>query len=215
MNNVVLVTGFEPFGGEVINPSWEIASALPSTILRYRIERIRVPTEFGRSIHVMTRALDQIQPAIVLSLGQAGGRSRLGVERIAINCDDASIADNAGKQPVDKAVAVTGPAAYFSTLPIKAMVLKMAEKNIPAEVSNSAGTFVCNHLMFGVLHYLASNSSKTRAGFMHVPYLPSQVLNLVNTPSMSLADMIAGVEIAIKAAIKYRIDIKLAGGAFN
>jgi pyroglutamyl-peptidase len=215
----VLVTGFTPFGGEATNPSWEIAKALPKTIGGYRIETLRVPTEFVKSIAVAAKAIDKLQPAIVLCLGQAGGRVCMSVERVAINVDDAIIADNAAQQPIDTAIVDDAPAAYLSTLPIKAMVTAMNKAEIPAAVSNSAGTFVCNHLLFGVLHHIAKTqlheNLKTRAGFMHVPFLPAQVTGRGAVASMSLGSMIAGTEVAILAAIRHRHDVKIVGGALD
>jgi pyroglutamyl-peptidase len=211
----VLVTGFEPFGGEAINPSWEIAKALPKSISRHRIERIKVPTEFDRAITVTAKALDRVKPTIVLCLGQAGGRARLSLERVAINVNDARIADNAGRQPIDEPIDDDAASAYFATLPIKAMVHAMSERGVPAEVSNTAGTFVCNHLMFGVLHHIAINNLNTRAGFMHVPFLPSQIVDRADTASMALDTMIEGVKVAIMAAIAHRTDVKHVGGALD
>jgi pyroglutamyl-peptidase len=229
-NPIVLVTGFAPFGGERINPSWEIAKALPRSIAKQRIERMEVPTEFGRAIDVTTRAITELNPSIVLSLGQAGGRAALTLERVAINVDDARIADNAGQQPIDAPIRAKAPPAYFATLPIKRMVQAMSAKGFAAEVSNSAGTFVCNHLMFGVLDHIARKRLPIRAGFMHVPFLPEQAAMQISAhdsshnhtaiapvfaPSMPLEDMIAGVKIAIMIAIKYRDDAKLVGGALD
>jgi pyroglutamyl-peptidase len=211
----VLVTGFTPFDGEATNPSWEIVKALPDVIAGHRLEKLRVPTEFGRAIDVTTRAIDRLKPDIVLSFGQAGGRSRMSVERVAINIDDARIADNAGKQILDQPVRAGGPAAYFCTVPIKAMVAAMAKAEVPAEISNSAGTFVCNHLVYGVLHHIAMQGKTIRAGFIHVPFLESQIVDRPNTPAMSLPTMIEGAKAAIIAAIKYRADLKLVGGSLH
>lgn len=207
----ILVTGFTPFGGESVNPSWQIATMLPNTISGAAIEVIEVPTEFHRAIAVTTKAIDKLSPVIVLSLGQAGGRANLSLERVAINIDDAAIADNAGAQPIDEPIVKRAPAAYFSTLPIKAMVAAMIDNNIPATISNSAGTFVCNHLLYGALHHIAKHKLNVQAGFMHVPYLPSQVVGSANMPSMSLADMCLGVEVAIRAAIMDKSDNRKIG----
>ena len=204
-----------PFGGERSNPSWEIVNALPETISAYRIVALRVPTEFGKAISVTTKAIDALKPAIVLCFGQAGGRSRMSVERVAINVDDARIADNAGNQAIDQPICVDGPAAYFCSVPIKAMVAAMTKAGVPAEVSNSAGTFVCNHLIYGVLHHITSKNIAARAGFIHVPYLESQVFDKADTAAMSLATMNAGAKAAIMAAIKNKTDVKLSGGALN
>jgi pyroglutamyl-peptidase len=188
---VVLVTGFTPFGGEATNPSWEIAKALPKTIGGYQVETLRVPTEFGKSIALAAKAIDKLKPDI-----------------------DAVIADNAAQQPIDEAIAPGAPAAYFSTLPIKAIVAAMNKADIPAAVSNTAGTFVCNHLLYGVLHHIAQQKLETRAGFMHVPFLPAQAVGR-GAASMSLASMIEGTKVAIMAAIRYRRDVKTVGGALD
>jgi pyroglutamyl-peptidase len=198
----VLITGFTPFGGERTNPSWQLVKALPESIAGYRIEKLLIPTEFGKAITVTTKAISTLKPDIVLCFGQAGGRSRMSVERVAINVDDAHIADNAGQQIIDRAIRADGPAAYFCTVPIKAMAAAINKVGVPAEISNTAGTFVCNHLIYGVLHHITENAMQTRAGFIHVPYLESQVLNKADMPSMSLATMLDGAKAAIIAAIK-------------
>ena len=142
-------------------------------------------------------------------------RTCMSVERIAINVDDAHIADNAGRQLIDEAIRADGPAAYFCSVPIKAMVAEMSKADVPADVSNTAGTFVCNHLIYGVLHHLAQSKSSTRAGFIHVPYLESQVLDKPDTASMALGTMITGAKAAIMAAIKNKTDVKLSGVALD
>jgi pyroglutamyl-peptidase len=210
----VLVTGFEPFGDERINPSWEIAKALPSTIGSHCVVSQRLPTAFGDAIAAVAKLITKHQPNLVLCLGQAGGRSSISVERVAININDARIADNAGHQPIDETIVTDAPAAYFSTLPIKTMVAAMQKKGIPAEVSNTAGTFVCNHIMYGVLHHIATQNIAARAGFIHVPFLPSQVVN-GSAPSMAHSTMLAGVETAIDAAIRAKQDRKLVGGKLD
>ena len=210
-----LVTGFTPFNGEKINPSWQIVKALPGAISGYKIIKLRVPTEFGRSINVVIKAIDKLKPDIVLCLGQAGGRAQMSVERVAINVNDARIVDNAGVQPIDEAIAEDAPAAYFCTLPVKAMVHSMLDQNIPAEVSNTAGTFVCNHLIFGVLHHIALRQYPIRADFMHVPFVDSQVVGRDDVPSLTLPAMIEATKAAIIAAIKHRADIKTIDGAHH
>jgi pyroglutamyl-peptidase len=174
---VILVTGFEPFGGESTNPSWEACGILPREIGGLRVETCQVPCEFRRAIEVVAAAIERHQPALVLCVGQAGGRSHISIERVAINVDDARLPDNGGVQPVDEPVAAGGPAAYFATVPIKAMARAARAAGVPAEVSNTAGTYVCNHLMYGVLHYLAASGSAARAGFIHVPYAEAQVVD--------------------------------------
>jgi pyroglutamyl-peptidase len=164
---------------------------------------------------VVCESIEREQPSIVICLGQAGGRSHLSVERGAINLDDARVEDNAGSRPIDEPIAVTGPAAYFATLPIKAMVQAMRAAGVPAEVSNSAGTFVCNHVMYGVLHYVASMAPGTRAGFIHVPYSEEQVLDKPAIAAMSVATMVKGIEAAIAAAVTHEADVKLEGGTLD
>ena len=215
MAQSVLVTGFEPFGGEKTNPSWEVCRKLPKEIAGLRVETVRIPCEFRKSIEVIAAAIDREKPALVISLGQAGGRSRLGIERVAINIDDARIADNAGKQPIDELVAPNGPPAYFATLPVKAMAAAVRSAGVPAEVSNTAGTFVCNHLMYGVLHYLAASGSRARAGFIHVPYSEAQAATHSDSPSMAIATMVKGVVAAIAAAHENKRDIHEPEGALD
>lgn len=209
---VVLVTGFEPFGGEKVNPSWDICKQLGAEIAGMRVETCRVPCEFHRSIEVVAEAIERHHPLLVICLGQAGGRTRLGVERVAINVDDARIPDTRGAQPVDAMIAANGPPAYFASVPIKAMAAAMRAAGAPTEVSNSAGTYVCNHLMYGVLHYLAASGHRARAGFIHVPYSEEQALDRREEPCMAVATMVQGVRAAIAAAREYRHDIKIAEG---
>jgi pyroglutamyl-peptidase len=210
---VVLVTGFEPFGGEKTNPSWEVCQELGDEIAGMRVETCRVPCEFRRSIEVAAEAIERLHPVLVVCLGLAGGRARIGVERVAINVDDARIPDNGGAQPVDGLIAANGPPAYFATLPIKAMAAAMRAAGAPAEVSNSAGTFVCNHLMYGVLHYLAASGHRARAGFIHVPYSEEQVLDKRDAPGMAVATMVKAIRAAIAAAREHRHDLKVSEGA--
>jgi pyroglutamyl-peptidase len=212
---VVLVTGFEPFGGDTTNPSWDICTQLPGEIAGVRVETLRVPCEFRRSIEVIAEAIERHHPTLVICLGLAGGRNRLGVERVAINVDDARIPDNAGAQPLDELIAPNGPPAYFATLPVKAMVAAIRAAGVPAEISNSAGTYVCNHVMYGVLHYLAASGHRARAGFIHVPYSEREVIDKHEAPSMAIASMVKGVEAAIAAAHEYRHDIKAVEGALE
>ncbi|HEX4333777.1 MAG TPA: pyroglutamyl-peptidase I [Usitatibacter sp.] len=212
---VVLVTGFEPFGGEKVNPSWDVCLQLPDEIAGLRVERLRLPCEFRSSIQAVAEAIERAHPSIVVCLGQAGGRARIGVERVAINVDDARIPDNAGAQPVDELVAANGPPAYFASLPVKAMAAAIRAAGAPAEVSNSAGTFVCNHVMYGVLHYLAASGSRARAGFIHVPFSEEQAIGKHDVPAMSLATMVKGVAAAIAAAHENRHDIHIAEGSLD
>ena len=208
----ILLTGFEPFAGDLINPSLEVARALDGErIDDARIVSARLPCVFRAARLAMDDLLKRHRPALVLAMGLAGGRSAIGLERVAINVDDARIADNAKQQPVDRPVIQGAPAAYFSTLPIKAMVAAIRAARYPAEVSNSAGTFVCNHLFFGLQHSLRKR--KTRSGFMHLPYLPEQAARLVHQPSMALDSMVEATRIALQTAWRTRVDIRQEGGA--
>jgi pyroglutamyl-peptidase len=212
---VVLVTGFDPFGGEQLNPSWEICRRLPGEIAGLRVETCRVPCEFRRAIEVVAEAIERHHPALVVCLGQAGGRTHMSVERVAINVDDARADDNAGAKPIDEPIAANGPAAYFSTLPIKAMKRAMREAGAPAEVSNTAGTYVCNHLMYGVLHFLSGSGNPARAGFIHVPYAVEQVAARPGLASLSIDTMAAGVQAAIAAAATREQDVAAAEGKLD
>jgi pyroglutamyl-peptidase len=209
----ILLTGFDPFGGEAVNPSWEAAQALDGRrIGGHRIVARQLPTEFVGSLRVLKAAVREVAPVILLGVGQAGGRQQLSLERVAINVQDARIPDNAGAQPVDEAVIVDGPAAYFSTLPIKAMLAALHAAGLPAEISQSAGTYVCNHIAYAMLH-LAAKRRGVRAGFIHIPYLPAQAARLHGVASMAHTDVVRGLEIALRTAIATPMDRKLAAGA--
>ncbi len=209
----VLLTGFDAFGGDAVNPSWLAAQALHGDILQgHRVVAAQLPTEFASSSKALSALLRQHQPALVLCLGLAGGRANLSLERVAINVQDARIADNAGQQPIDSPIAVNGPAAYFSTLPIKAMLQALTDAGIPAEVSQTAGTFVCNHVFYALMHALKKQRGKVKArgGFMHVPYLPDQ-----GQPCMSLDEMVRGLRIATACALTTADDTVLGAGALS
>jgi pyroglutamyl-peptidase len=208
----VLLTGFEPFGGETLNPAWEIARALDGQSLGdARVVARQLPCVFGGALNALDAALLEWRPRLVLALGQAGGRSDLSLERVAINVDDARIADNAGRQPIDEPVVVGGPAAYFSTLPIKAIVAGLRAAGLPASVSQTAGTFVCNHLFYGLQHRLAG--SDVRSGFLHIPYLPEQAARHPGQPSMALTSMVEGVRLTLQLALQHTRDLRETGGA--
>jgi pyroglutamyl-peptidase len=209
----VLLTGFEPFNKASINPAWEAVRALEGwSGAGFRVEVRQLPCVFVEANRALGEMVDALQPDIVIAVGQAGGRAEISVERVAINVDDASILDNAGQQPVDRSIHAEGPAAYFSTLPIKAMVAAMREAGLTAGVSQTAGTFVCNHVFYGLMHHTAGRA--VRAGFIHVPFLPEQAsARADNPPSMPLADIIAGIRIAVETALNVEQDAKHAGGA--
>lgn len=208
----ILITGFDPFGGEKINPALEAVKKLPDTILGEEIIKIEIPTVFGKSLEKIEENIIKHNPDVVISIGQAGGRFGVTPERVAINMDDARIKDNEGNQPIDTSIFEDGEAAYFSSLPIKAMVKEMNDNGIPGSVSNSAGTFVCNHVMYGVLYLIDKKYPNIRGGFIHVPYIPSQVTTKPNSPSMSIDDIAKGLELSIKAVIENSSDIKIVGG---
>ena len=209
----VLITGFEPFGGESVNPSWEVVSSLDNAIIGgCRVIARQLPCVFGESLAVLNAAIDALSPSLVLAVGQAGGRTDITVERVAINVDDARIADNQGQQPVDVPIVVDGPAAWFSSLPIKAMVMAMRNAGIPASVSQTAGTFVCNHVMYGLLHKLR-DAPAVKGGFIHIPYLPQQAAQHPGAPSMAAETVRRALEVAIATALQVESDIAVTGGA--
>ena len=191
----ILITGFAPFGGQSINPAYEAVKALPDTIGKARIIKAEIPVVFRRDMEVLKALIDQHQPDAVICVGQAGGRSKISFERVAINVMDCAAPDNAGFQPKDEPVISGGPAAYFSTLPIRAMEDRVRAAQIPCEISNSAGTYVCNDIMYRLLA-----STDKPAGFIHVPYLPQQVEGLPKeTPSMPLETIAKALEEAVLA----------------
>lgn len=211
---VALVTGFDPFGGDPRNPSQEIACALDGArIAGHRIVGAILPTEFARALPALDALLAKHDPALVLALGLAGGRSELSVERVAVNLVDARIADNAGAQPIDVRIVENAPNAYFSTLPVKAMLARLRKAGIPATLSLSAGSFVCNQVFFGLAHALATRYPRARGGFVHVPALPEQAARLPGTPSMALATMIEGVRLCLQIALTTRKDARYAAGS--
>lgn len=196
----ILVTGFDPFGGATTNPAIEAVRRLPDEIAGATIIKLEVPTVFDRCAAVVRQAILIEQPDVVLSIGQAGGRAALTPERIAINLNDGRIPDNAGQQPVDQPIQSAGAAAYFTQLPVKAMVRAIRAVGLPSQVSTTAGTYVCNHLMYQVQYLRATAFPALRAGFMHIPFLPSQVTQS-NQPSLSLTDDVRGITAAIGAIV--------------
>lgn len=197
----VLVTGFDPFGGEKVNPAFEVIKRLSSNIAGAEVVKLQVPTVFRKSIDVTIKAIEAEKPDFVLCIGQAGGRFAITVERVAINIDDARIPDNENNQPIDMPIDPEGEPAYFATIPIKEIVEAIKNEGIPAAVSNTAGTFVCNHLLYGVLNYINKNDLNIKAGFIHIPFLPEQVVDKTNMPSMSIDTMVKAIEIAITTIV--------------
>jgi pyroglutamyl-peptidase len=216
----ILITGFEPFGGQSINPSWEVARALQGLPWpEAELQAIRLPCVFAQAQSALTRALDAFRPDTVLALGQAEGRSDISVERVAINIMDARIADNAGAQPIDQPVVAGAPVAYFSTLPIKHLVARLRAAGFPASVSQTAGTFVCNQVFFALQHALAGRN--VRSGFVHLPLLPEQAAHWPGTglPSMPLGTQVAALTCALHSlcdgSVPQAGDAQIGGGALN
>lgn len=207
----IIVTGFDPFGGETINPSIECVKALPD-IEGVELIRLELPTVFKESAKRLNEVINDVKPDAVLSVGQAGGRAGITMERIAINVDDARIPDNISQQPIDEAIQLDGEAAYFTTLPIKRIVKAIREAGISAEVSNSAGTFVCNHIMYQALFAATKADKPFKAGFMHIPFIPEQT---TDKPSLPLEESTKAVQIAIETIRDYinDEDIKVQEGA--
>lgn len=194
----ILVTGFEPFGGESRNPSTEVVERLPEQIAGAEIIKLILPVVRGKASSAIGQAVENFRPDAVLSIGQAGGRAAVSVERVAVNLDDYRIADNEGNQPIDEPVVPGGPDGYFCTVPVKEMVSAIQSVGIPAAQSLSAGTFVCNHVMYATGHLLATRYPNVKFGFIHIPYLPEQVTDKPGQPSMSLDVSVRAVEAAIK-----------------
>ena len=207
----IIVTGFDPFGGETINPSIECVKALPE-IEGVELIRLELPTVFKESAIRLNEVINDVKPDAVLSVGQAGGRAGITMERIAINVDDARIPDNISQQPIDEAIQSEGEAAYFTTLPIKRIVKALREAGISAEVSNTAGTFVCNHIMYQALFAATKADKPFKAGFMHIPFIPEQT---TDKPSLPLEESTKALQIAIETIRDYinDEDIKVQEGA--
>ena len=209
----VLLTGFDPFGGDLLNPSWLAVKSLQGRqIAGHRVVAAQLPTVFDSSIAALKSLLQQHRPALVICVGQAGGRNAISLERVAININDARIADNVGAQPIDTAVLPDAPAAYFTSMPIKAMRQALMANGITAEVSQTAGTFVCNHVFFGLMHMLATQRElkRSKGGFIHVPWLPEQ-----GTPAMPLEDIIRGIKLAVRVALTTTTDAVLGAGSLS
>ncbi len=210
MRKKVLLTGFDAFGGQTLNPSWLAVQALHGRqVLGHTLVAAQLPTVFDASLRELDALLRQHQPALVICVGQAGGRKALSLERVAINVNDAPLADNAGAQPVDTPVVRDAPVAYFSSLPIKAMLAALQSRGVDAEVSQTAGTFVCNHVFYGLMRTLATAPAlaHTRGGFVHVPWLPEQ-----GTPNMALEEIVRGLRVAVRSALQVHTDAALGAG---
>jgi pyroglutamyl-peptidase len=204
----LLVTAFEPFAGEPLNPSLEAARQMekvefPETVIHIA----ELPVDRFRAVEMALELLRSNKPDIVIMLGEAGGRYRVNPERVAINIDDFRIADNAGNQPKDEPIIDGGPAAYFSTLPIRAITDRIVKAHIPAAISNSAGSYLCNRLFFSVMHAINVEGWATRAGFIHLPYLHDQAMNKYpDVPSLSRESIVEAVRLAIEVSIGSRAE---------
>ena len=201
----LLITGFQPFDGESVNPALEVAKGLQGkTINGYEVIAREIPVVRFEALKAVQAAIEELQPNAVITIGQAGGRPDITVERVGINIDDFRIPDNKGNQPIDEPVVAGGPVAYWATLPIKKMFANVKAQGIPASVSNSAGTYVCNHLLYGLLHYLTTQGKTAiPAGFIHIPYLPEQMAvrsgKDAQVATMSLDTLLKGFEAMIAA----------------
>ncbi|WP_274585117.1 pyroglutamyl-peptidase I [Neisseria leonii] len=210
--STVLLTAFEPFGGESINPSWQAATRLDGVdIAGYRVAARCLPCTFSGSLNALETAIADTRPTVVIALGQAGGRPDITPERVAINWNDARIPDNAGELPCDTPVISGGPNAYFTTLPIKAVTAALQQNGIPASISYTAGTFVCNHVFYGLQH-MAARYGIAKSGFVHIPYLPEQAARIKGAPSMAETTLLTALNIIIETCITQEHDLRTAGG---
>lgn len=213
----ILLTGFAPFNQDSTNPSWQAVRQFDGykTGDGSPIYVAELPCEFHGATRALIDQIEQHQCDVVICVGQAGGRAEISLERIAINIDDARIPDNRGQQPIDVPVAEDGPAAYFSTLPIKAIVHHLRQCGIPAHVSNTAGTYVCNHVFYGLMHYAAQHKKLHSAGFIHIPYLPQQAVAHADAPSMALDTLVTALKETIEICIQQGADLHLSDGRLD
>jgi pyroglutamyl-peptidase len=209
-----LLCGFEPFDGDDINPSQRIVESLDGESIAGHVVVARtLPTKFARAADALSDMIDEHAPSLVLAIGQAGGRPGISIERVAINVIDARIPDNAGDQPIDVPVIDGAPNAYFSTLPIKAMLRALHDARIPASISNTAGTFVCNQVFYALAHLIATRHPTLRGGFVHVPYLPEQARRLGDPPWLDLSTMVEATRLCLRVALTVTEDLRFAAGA--
>ena len=194
----ILVTGFDPFGGETVNPAWEAVSRLPAETGGAEVVKLQIPTMFGRAPEAVLREVERLRPDFVVSVGQAAGRTAITPERIAINCEEASIPDNAGFQPAGGPVVEGGPDGYFSLLPVKEMTAAIQASGLPGKVSNTAGTYVCNHLMYHILHACHTRYPGMRSGFIHVPCIPEQQAGHPEWFALPLEEIVRGLTAALE-----------------
>lgn len=204
----ILVTGFEPFGGATVNPASLAVQKLKTTALEsVEVVTREIPTVFGKSAKAVEDAILEVSPQAVISVGQAGGTPGIRVERVALNLDDARIPDNEGSSPGDSLIDPAGPVAYWATIPVREVVDAIAKQGIPAFISYSAGTFVCNHVFYSTCNFIAKEDMPVKVGFIHVPYLPCQAVGNVQTPSMSLDCIVTALEAAVEVVAR-----SIAGG---
>ncbi len=208
----VLITGFDPFGDQPINPAYEAVKKLPATIAGAEIVKLEIPTVDQKGLAKVIEQIEIEQPDVVINVGQAGGRFNISPEKVAINFNNFRIKDNEGNQPLNQAISQTGETAYFTTLPVNKMVEEMQKAGIPSTVSYTAGTFVCNQVMYGVLEHVTTNQLPIRAGFIHIPYMMEQACKIGNVASLSLETLTKGLEICIEACVTTTEDVK---GAFG
>lgn len=212
----ILVTGFDPFGGESVNPAYEAVKLLPDTIAGAEIIKLEIPTVFSLSGPAVEEGIKKHQPDVVINVGQAGGHACINIEKVAINFVDARIPDNNGEQPLDEPLQADGPAAYFATIPVKAMMQHVREKGLPCAVSYTAGTYVCNSIMYNVLYMCEKRYPNIRAGFIHVPFACGQVIDkALTTPSMSLETIAKSLEYAIEAVAMDKAETKASAGELH
>lgn len=200
----ILMTGFDAFGGEKVNPASRAVEKLAGKVVgNAEIVTVEIPTIFGKSARKVQEAIAQHKPRAVISVGQAGGTHAIRVERLAVNIDDARIPDNEGNQPKDRPIAPDGPVAYWTTLPVREIVEAICRAGIPAFLSYTAGTFVCNHVFYATSHYVAKEKLPIKVGFIHVPYLPEQVVDKPFQPSMSEDTIAQALEIAARVVAEH------------
>ncbi|MCY8203067.1 pyroglutamyl-peptidase I [Bacillus sp. N12A5] len=215
MRKKVLITGFDPFDKETVNPSWEAAKRMNGFETDDAIIiAVQIPTVFRTALDTLRQAIQEHQPDIVICAGQAGGRMQITPERVAVNLADARIPDNEGQQPIDEEISPEGPAAYWTGLPVKRMTEKMKENGIPAAVSYTAGTFVCNYLFYGLMDHISRTAPNIRGGFIHIPYIPEQTIDKT-APSLSLDTIVQALRIAAVTAAQYDEDVKSPGGTLH
>jgi pyroglutamyl-peptidase len=212
----ILVTGFEPFDGESENPSWEAVRRLEGeSIDGHKLVPRMMPCVFGAAIGRLEEEIEAIAPSIVICVGQAGGRAEISLERVAVNLEDARIPDNGGAQPLDHPVVEGGPAAYFTGLPVKAILRDLLEAGIPAALSHTAGTFVCNHIFYGACHLTQRRRRKMRAGFIHIPFSPAQAARNPGSPSLAIPIVVEALRIAAASTLRNKVDVREIGGAIS